>query len=76
VVADEFSSVLSSNTIQVPMCPVCAKPVPFLHRFKKEMAAKKKQIMKVVDLFFALKSGVSKLKKELMDDLGEGKKRN
>ena len=33
------------------------------------MSAKKKQVMNVVDMFFALKSGVSKLKKEILTDL-------
>ena len=70
VLVEELRSALAEGTlIQIPECPECSKPIPFLHRFKKEMFAKKKEITRVVDVFFALKSGVPKLKKELLEEV-------
>lgn len=69
VLAAAVESSLIANSIKYPSCPVCEKPVPFLHRLKRELNGRKKLIMKVVDNFFALKSSGPKLKKELLSQL-------
>ena len=57
------------SVVGLPACPRCNVIVSHAHRFKKELSACKKRLMLVADVFFALKSGATKMRNALEDNI-------
>jgi len=65
----QLSNLLRVPEVGLPLCFSCQSPIPFLIRFREEFSIRKKEVLKVFDIFFAQKSNLATTKKRILEIL-------
>lgn len=58
---------LDSDVIGLPSCPTCDEVISHSHFLTKELMEMKNRVSLVADEFFSFKSGLTKMKKKLIE---------
>ena len=65
VESGKLNTILNSNIIGIPECPICQTPISYLSRYKEKFKSRKKDVVQVFDHYFILKSNLNKTKQTM-----------